>query len=446
MEHENLIACHECDLLFRKPPRLNGLIARCSRCGASLTGIRNASLTLDGVCAITVAALITFLIAQCFPIIELEANGITSQATLLGSVRALWEGHMPFVAIIVFGATMLFPLVELVAFLYVLIPLRAGRVPPRLNTVLRIVQFARPWGMIEVFMLGVLITIVKMVSLAHVIPGTALFAFGVLTLMLGAVTAFDPCMLWDISDEIKVYRLPGFPHASWHRRRAVTRAASVAPEHTEGPYLTARRAGLLACHSCALVQARIAGQVHQRCSRCESPLHERRPESVMRTVALMLAAALLYIPANLLPVMHTTSMGRSHDDTILSGVAYFWTSGDWPLAIVVFVASIMVPMLKLAILALQTIATYSRSRWKPLERARLYRIVERIGRWSMLDVFVIALTVALVHFGSFAAITAGPGALAFGAVVILTMLASTQFDPRLIWDDMNRRSTVAARR
>jgi paraquat-inducible protein A len=133
--------------------------------------------------------------------------------------------------------------------------------------------------------------------------------------------------------------------------------------------------------------------------------------------------------------MHASSLGRSEDDTILAGVAYFWTSGDWPLAVVIFVASVMVPMLKLATLALLTLTARRGSDWQPHERATLYRVVERVGRWSMLDVFVVALTVALVHFGSFAFITAGPGALAFGAVVILTMLASHQFDPRLIWDN-----------
>jgi paraquat-inducible protein A len=177
-------------------------------------------------------------------------------------------------------------------------------------------------------------------------------------------------------------------------------------------------------------------------------LHERRPESVTRTSSLLLAAALAYVPANLLPIMHASSLGRSEDDTILGGVAYFWTSGDWPLAVIVFVASVVVPMLKLAILTLQTVAACQDSAWQPLERARLHRLVERIGRWSMLDVFVVALTVTLVHFGSFAVVTAGPGALAFGSVVILTMLASHQFDPRLIWDNiqpptMNECSFVA---
>jgi paraquat-inducible protein A len=209
-------------------------------------------------------------------------------------------------------------------------------------------------------------------------------------------------------------------------------------------YVTAAAAGLIACHACGNVEARRAAgrwqhaeratTAPQRCSRCGTVLHQRNPDSIMRTWALLIAAVLLYIPANLLPILHTTSLFGDEDDTIMSGVVYFWVSGDWPLAIIVFVASILVPMLKLVVLALLALTVQRRSSWRTHERARLYRIIERIGRWSMLDVFVITLTVALVRFRSLAVITAGWGALAFAAVVVLTMIASMQFDPRLIWD------------
>ncbi|KWZ34374.1 paraquat-inducible protein A [Burkholderia anthina] len=195
---------------------------------------------------------------------------------------------------------------------------------------------------------------------------------------------------------------------------------------------TAAREGYASCHACGLVQT--IDRPHAHCARCGSALHVRTPNSIMRTWALLLAAAILYIPANLLPIMRTSSIVGSQQDTIMSGVIYFWTSGDWPLAVVVFVASILVPMLKLGVLTILVTSAQRRAAWRPLQRTRLYRIVERIGRWSMLDIFVVTLTVALVHFRSLAVITAGPGALAFGSVVILTMLASMQFDPRLIWD------------
>ncbi|MCC8404132.1 paraquat-inducible protein A [Paraburkholderia sp. MMS20-SJTN17] len=200
MEHDNLIACHECDTLFSKPRLVGRTAARCPRCGATL--YLAVSRKLDAICALTLAALITFVIAQGFPIVELETNGITSQTTLFGALVALWGEDMQIVAVMVFCSTILFPLTELVALLYLLVPLRAGYVPPYFNRVLRAIQFVRPWGMIEVFMLGVLVTLVKMVSLARVIPEAALFAFGALTLMFAVVLTFDPRVLWDIAGEI----------------------------------------------------------------------------------------------------------------------------------------------------------------------------------------------------------------------------------------------------
>ncbi|MBN3728130.1 paraquat-inducible protein A [Burkholderia sp. Ac-20379] len=199
---------------------------------------------------------------------------------------------------------------------------------------------------------------------------------------------------------------------------------------------TAASRGMASCHACGHVQLLARPHAHppEACARCGAALHLRKPDSIVRTWALLIAAAILYIPANLLPIMRTASIVGSQEDTIMSGVVYFWASGEWPLALVVFVASILVPMLKLGALTILVVTAQRRSSWRPVQRTRLYRIVERIGRWSMLDIFVVTLTVALVHFRSLAEITAGPGAIAFGSVVILTMLASMQFDPRLIWD------------
>jgi paraquat-inducible protein A len=194
---DELIACHECDALYKKRALPRHSKAQCPRCGALL--YRSVSSNLDRICAMTLAALITFVIAQGFPIVELDANGMTSQTTLIGAIIALWSEQMEVVAVLVFCSTILFPLCELVALLYVLMPLRAGFIPRGFNAVLRAIQFVRPWGMIEVFMLGVLVTLVKMVSIARVIPEAALFAFGALTLMVAVVVSFDPRSLWEIA-------------------------------------------------------------------------------------------------------------------------------------------------------------------------------------------------------------------------------------------------------
>jgi paraquat-inducible protein A len=200
MEQDRLIACHDCDALFQKPRLGRRRLARCPRCGAVLYG--SSTGRLDPICAMTMAALITFLIAQTFPIIELEANGITSQASLFGAIEVLWTQDMQIVAVMVFCSTILFPLTELLALLYVLLSVRAGYVPLAFHHVMRAIQFVRPWGMIEVFMLGTLVTIVKMTSVARVIPEAALFAFGALTLMFAVVVTFEPRTLWDIADTL----------------------------------------------------------------------------------------------------------------------------------------------------------------------------------------------------------------------------------------------------
>ncbi|QCP48447.1 PqiA/YebS family transporter subunit [Trinickia violacea] len=437
MEHRRLIACHECDLLMRKPADVGARVASCTRCAAKLGALAGVGASLDRICAVTLAALITFCIAQAFPVIELNANGMTSEATLVGAVRSLWTSDMRSVAAMVFCSSILFPLIELIAFLYLLVPLRIGKVPPRFNRVLRVVQLVRPWCMVEVFMLGVLVTIVKMVSIADVIAGPGLFALAGLTVMLAVVASFDPGRLWAVHERLTSARKTDIHWKRVAGRRERFLGAQRTREQARSSAMTAQRAGLVGCHACGLVQAHAAGRTHQRCSRCGHPLHQRRADSLTRTASLLLAAVFAYLPANLLPIMHASSLGRAEDDTILGGVAYFWTSGDWPLAVVVFVASVLVPMLKLAVLTLLTLTARRGSAWRPRECTALYRLVERIGRWSMLDVFVVALTVTLVHFGSFAVITAGPAALAFAAVVILTMLASHQFDPRLIWDDVD---------
>jgi paraquat-inducible protein A len=202
------------------------------------------------------------------------------------------------------------------------------------------------------------------------------------------------------------------------------------------PAATAARLGLLGCHVCGLVSRMARGGPDQRCPRCEAQLHFRKPASVSRTWALLIAAMILYVPANLLPMMKTSSLFGSQSDTIMSGVVYFWTSGSWYLALIIFFASITVPLLKMLALILLLVSVQRRSRWQQEQRAKLYRLIEFVGRWSMLDVYVVAVIVALVQLKALATIEPGPGAVAFGAVVVLTMFAAMAFDPRLIWDPL----------
>src|SRR5207249_11749676 len=165
----------------------------------------------------------------------------------------------------------------------------------------------------------------------------------------------------------------------------------------------------------------------------------REPHRIARPGPFPLTTAILYLPANVRPVMETGSLFGAQKGTILSAVVYLWTSGSWPLAAIIFVASIMVPGGKLLALPVLLISVQRRSSWKPLERTKLYRVVELVGRWSMVDIYVAAVLTALVQFKALATIKAGPGAIAFGAVVVLTMFAAESFDPRLIWDPLEER-------
>jgi paraquat-inducible protein A len=197
------------------------------------------------------------------------------------------------------------------------------------------------------------------------------------------------------------------------------------------------QAGLAICDGCLAVCRLPAPDGRDgalRCWRCDGRVHLRIPESLARTSAYLVAAALLYLPANLLPVMHTSTVLGEEDDTILSGVMVLLHTGSWPLALLVFFASIVVPLLKILSVGLLVAMSAARRRGHELARARLYRVIEFVGRWSMLDIYVVTLLAALVQMGKLATVAAGPGALAFAAVVVLTMLAAENFDPRSIWD------------
>ena len=201
----------------------------------------------------------------------------------------------------------------------------------------------------------------------------------------------------------------------------------------EFPPATAAAHGLAQCHSCGRVEP--LASVH--CPRCRAHLHLRKPESLERTWALLIAAILLYIPANLLPVLRLDGITGAQQNTIIGGVIQFWGDGDYPVALIIFIASVMIPILK--ILAIVTLCIGSRTGWRPQAHTKLFRITETIGRWSMVDVFVVAILVAVVQLGSVMSIHPGPGAVAFAGVVVVTIFAADSFDPRLIWDRADQR-------
>ena len=199
---------------------------------------------------------------------------------------------------------------------------------------------------------------------------------------------------------------------------------------------SARQLGLVSCHDCHLLSRvpKISGYQVACCPRCGGELHQRKPNSIMRTWALVITGMIFYIPANVLPMTITSALGNTQADTILSGVLYFIHSGSWEIALVIFTASIFVPFLKFIILIYLLLSVQFKSIKRLKDRTLLYRITEAVGRWSMVDIYVVTILVALVKLGFFAEVEAGPAAIYFASMVVITMLAAQNFDPRLIWD------------
>jgi paraquat-inducible protein A len=403
-----IIACHECDMIQREIPLPPGRSARCVRCGAKLYRARDRSI--DHTLALTLAAAVVFILANMFPIIGLQIQTMRNDTSLVSAVHTLWNLGMWPVAGLVFYTTFLAPAAVLVIMIHILLALKRGRIPAGFTLVMRLLQFFNPWGMVEVFIIGVIVALVKLTHYGTLIPGIALWSLAVLTLLMTAsASSFNA-------------------HDIWNRVSAEPRQGG------RPPMVNAPARSLFSCHACGLLSRGDHDSRTLHCPRCSALLHVRKPNSVARSWAFLSAAFIMYVPANVLPIMETSSLFGAQSDTIMSGIMYLWHSGSWDLALVVFIASIMVPLLKLIALTLLLITVQLRSTWQPLQRARLYRIVELVGRWSMLDIYVVAILAALVQIGTLATINAGPGALAFGAVVVLTMFAAMEFDPRLIWD------------
>jgi paraquat-inducible protein A len=407
---ERVIVCHDCGAVQRVPPLRPGGVARCVVCAASL---RERSYTGNpGALAWALAALILFTVAQSLPLLSLEIEGRGQSARIVDGVLALWDQGMWPLALVVLVAAILAPLARILLLLAVLVPVQSGRAPAHLAQLLRWAGTTAPWAMTEVYLLGVIVAYVKLGDLARIETGVALWAFvGMVIAELAARVALDPAAIWD--------RLG--PPAS----RAVLAARP--------------RTTLIACHDCERVwRVRVPLPHDLACSRCGAGLHKRKPASLQRTWALVIAAAVLYLPANVLPVMTVISFGRGEADTILSGIVALIQAGMLPIGMLVLFASILVPVLKLIGLAILLVSVERGWTAQARGRTTLYRIIEGIGRWSMVDIFMIAILVALVELQQLATILPGPGAICFAAVVILTMLASMSFDPRLIWDGVER--------
>lgn len=408
---ETLHECHDCGL-FQPIGRLRpGQVAECTRCGAVLRRRRRNSLSTT--LALSLTGLCLMAIAATGPIASIRLAGQERTTSLPHLPVAFEDQDMPVLAIAVVATTLFAPILRLLLTAGVIAGLRLRVRRGILSSMARLRRMLTPWAMVEVFLLGFFVAFSRLEALATVQTGIGLYALGILMLVMAwADTWLDEDAMW----------------------AAISRRGPPIPIPAHGPRI--------GCDACSLVSH---GNQGDPCPRCETPLRHRKPQPVARTWALLIAAAIMYIPANLYPVLTVIRLGQGAPSTIIGGVQELIEYRMWPLALLVFVASVLVPMLKLIGLSTLLIMLQRRSPANLAQRTRIFRLIDSVGRWSMIDVFMVAVLTALVRMGALASVTPGYGAVAFATVVILTMLAALSFDPRLAWDLAEERVTPATK-
>lgn len=397
-----ILRCPLCDLRQHLPAIPAGTSARCGRCRHELSKAHHEMLVRAF--ALDASGLMLLVGAALYPFLGVSTEGQAVHMTLFDSAVSLIEHHEPVLGLIVFALIFLMPVLLLCVQLTLVALLLAERGSWLTTVLARCVLALSAWNMVEVFLVGVLVSVAKLTSIANVQIGVSFWCFLGFTLCtLAAQATLDPFQLWR---EIE-------------RQRGL-RPGAAPPEPSMG------------CPQCQrLLPAQDRGR---RCPVCYSWVRPRFPQSMQRTLALLLTAIVLYLPANLLPLMVTTTFGSTTRSTIAGGILLLWQDGSYPTAIIIFVASLLVPILKILILLWLCYSVWQSHSHSLKERTVLYQLTEFIGRWSMVDVFVVALLVALFQFGAVLAVDPGGAALAFCGVVVFTMLAAQSFDPRLIWD------------
>jgi paraquat-inducible protein A len=398
--------CPDCGQVQTLPPMPPRSRAVCLRCDAVLRHTRTDPLTLP--LALNLAALMMFGVGAGLTMLSVNTVGQYHAASLFSGPIGLEQHGLWELSLVVLFTTAAAPLGRVLCILAVLIGLRLPHPPQELRAIFAWVERLRPWSMIEIYLLGVFVAYVRLQAIVHIDLGIALYALAALMVtMVACDVALDDQAVWEAMEQQSPSR-QGRPAGA-----------------------LGRRLFRMGCDTCGLVSRAAEGS---QCPRCGFTLNHRKRDSIARTWALSLAALILYIPANVYPVLTVIQLGAGHPSTILGGVLELLEAGMWPLAALVFFASVAVPVLKLVGLTILLISTQRGDRRRLRDRTILYRVVEAVGRWSMIDIFMESILVALVQFGSVVTINPGAGAIGFASVVILTMLAARNFDPRLMWD------------
>ncbi|EKE83889.1 paraquat-inducible protein A [Idiomarina xiamenensis] len=410
--------CPECDWVVELPPLAAGQHACCPRCQHTLAV--SYERPAQQAIGYSIAGLVLFLLALPYPFVSFAVRGIQEQIVLLDTALSLLQRQEIWLALVIALTVAVIPALFLAATLYVHSALLFGRQSnavswPFLAGTTRALAHMKPWMMADVFLLGALISLTKISSSADIHLGPSFWPYcGFAVLVLWVANHIDYDWLWR---RIK-------PNYRFNADIQVGRTAA------EQDYLS--------CHTCQAINHK----QRQYCRRCGENLNFSRWRDQRLTLALLVAASILYIPANLFTMMETVNFNSSTQSTILSGVIQLWQNGEQPIAAIIFFASIVVPVAKIAVLFALLFANRFLPQGAEKARTRLYRVTDFIGRWSMIDVFVVAILVALIHAGTVMAVYPGAAAAAFAGVVILTMFAAMSFDSRWIWQQTKQKERI----
>lgn len=401
-EERDWLVCHDCGALQAMVPIAKDLQMVCVNCEKPLH--IGHGPWLDKTTALAITAVILFISSNVFTFLTLRLAGSEQSITILSGVTDLFLYGQWILALLVLFTIFLLPIFEAIALLYLLVPYRLNKHLPGQIQVLRWLVRLQPWIMLDVFLLGVLVTTVKLGDSATVVVGPGLICyFALVGVLIMSYWLMDKNNLW-----------------SWL--------------YSNNCFTYSKEEILYDCGICKAMVGQSIVEEEGRCPRCDARIHIRIPQSIQKTTALIIAATILYIPANTYDIMLYEELAVNYDSTIIMGVIDLARNGLWMIAAVVFIASVVVPIAKLAMLTYLVWSVKTRMRTRAKQRVMIYRFTEFIGRWSMVDVYVVTLLTSVVQFGFVGVVEPGPALLPFAAVVVLTMLAAETFDPRLIWD------------
>ncbi|WP_428945755.1 membrane integrity-associated transporter subunit PqiA [Pantoea sp. FN060301] len=400
---ERWMLCPQCDLMTQLPELKPGSRASCPRCETTLESRWVEPRKRPTGYAL--AALFMLLLANLFPFVSMHVAGLKSEISLWRIPEVMVSEDYSSLATLFIVFVQAVPAFCMVSLLLLL---NNAQLPPSLKRGLAKLLFQiKSWAMAEIFLAGVLVSFVKLMAYGDIGTGTSFIPWCLFCLLhLRAFQCVDRRLLWQ-----QIAPVPPLPAAPL-------------------PGVSGLRQGLRSCRCCTAVLA--ADQFV--CPRCGTGGHVRRRHSLQWTMALLVTSLILYIPANLMPIMVTESLGDKMQSTIMGGVILLWSDGSYPVALIIFIASIMVPSLKMLAIGWLCWDANGRGHHDSEKMHKIYEVVEFVGRWSMIDVFVIAVLSALVRMGQLMSIYPAVGALLFAIVVILTMFAAMTFDPRLTWD------------